>query len=209
MWKQAIKSGVNLGELPKMVTRSYGGLPTLWRYVSLWPSSGGLFAVTACTARLVDSRWVLEGVFELDGEVHRRLGLLDITEILHVPGDRGVTAGLVDCLGIVVGVVWPGTGTIRGGVGERVWVVDGEGHGDVAIRDAVDDEVGDLEGVAREHLVLDLQLTRQSRSSGGDEGNAHGDGVDELHGDELVGWQLFGVCADRLMFVEVVCLCER
>jgi len=119
-----------------------------------------LITVTACNAWQIDSRWILEGVFDLDGEVDRVFNVLDIIEILHVPGDRGVTAGPVDCLGIVVGAVRPAAGAVRGGVGERVWVVDGEGHGDGTVRDACDVEVGDLEGIAREHLVLNLQLTR-------------------------------------------------
>ena len=103
-----------------------------------------------------------------------------------MPGDRGVTAGLVDGFRIAVGVVWPGAGAARGGIGERVWVEDGERHGDVTTRDAVDHEVGDLEGIAREHLALDLQLSRQCGGSGGDEGDAHCNGVDELHGGGLV-----------------------
>jgi hypothetical protein len=35
---------------------------------------------------------------------------------------------------------------------------------------------------------LELELSRQGRGSGGDEGDAHGDGVDELHdGGWVVG----------------------
>lgn len=72
-------------------------------------------------------------------------------------------------------------GAVCGGIGEWVWVVDGEGDGDVSVLDAVDEEVCDLEGVARELLVLELELARQGGGSGEDEGDAHGDGVDELH----------------------------
>lgn len=136
----------------------------------------------------VDSRWVLEGVLELDGEVNTILKVLYRLILLHVPGDGGVATGLVDGLRVVIGAVRPVGGAVCGGVGEWVRVVDGEGDGNIAVFNAVDDEVCDLEGIAGELLVLELELSRQGRGSGGDEGDAHGDGVDELHdGGWVVG----------------------
>jgi len=58
---------------------------------------------------------------------------------------------------------------------------------------------------------LELELARQGGGSGEDEGNAHGDGVDELHSSGLVVDSCFGVCADGWMDgwmdVEVVGVC--
>jgi len=96
----------------------------------------------------VNSRRILEGVLELDGEVDSVLKLLDRLIFRHVPGNRGVAAGFVDGLGIAVGAVRPVGGAVCGGVGEWVWVVDGEGDGHIAVFNAVDDEVCDLEGIA-------------------------------------------------------------
>jgi hypothetical protein len=100
-------------------------------------------AVTAC-----NSRGILEGVLELGGEVNSVLEFLDRLIFLHMPGDGAVAAGLVDGLGIAVGAVRPVGGAVCGSHGEWVWVVDGEGDGDVAVLDAVDEEVCDLEGIA-------------------------------------------------------------
>jgi hypothetical protein len=50
----------------------------------------------AGTARQGNSRRILEGVLELDGEVNAILELLDRLVFIHVPGDGGVAAGLVD-----------------------------------------------------------------------------------------------------------------
>lgn len=173
MEKQAITFSVNWA-LPKMVTRSYGALPTLCRHVSL---QSRLYSHSS----QADSRWILEGVLELEGEIGR------VPEVLHVPSHGRVAARLVDGLGVAIRAVRPAGCAVCRGVGERIWVEDGESHGDVAFLDAVNDEVGDLEGIARELLVLELQLPRQGEGSGGDEGDANGDGVDELHGSGLVG----------------------
>jgi 1-aminocyclopropane-1-carboxylate deaminase/D-cysteine desulfhydrase-like pyridoxal-dependent ACC family enzyme len=100
-------------------------------------------AVTAC-----NSRGILEGVLELDGEVNAVLELLDRLVFLHVPGNGGVAAGLVDGLGIAIRAVRPVGGAVCGSHGEWVWVIDGERDGDVAVLDAVDEEVCDLEGIA-------------------------------------------------------------
>ena len=66
----------------------------------------------------VDSRWVLEGVLELDGEVNTILKVLYRLILLHVPGDGGVATGLVDGLRVVIGAVRPVGGAVCGGVGE-------------------------------------------------------------------------------------------
>jgi hypothetical protein len=149
----------------------------------------------------VDLRWILEGVLELNGEVDPTLKVLDRLILLHVPGDRGVAAGLVDGLGIAIGAVRPVGGAVCGGVGEWVWVVDGEGDGDITVFNAVDDEVCDLEGISGELLVLELELPRQGGGSGEDEGDAHGDGVDELHdGDWMVDSCLWYALTDGCMW---------
>jgi hypothetical protein len=77
---QPITSSV-YSALPKMVTRSYGGSPTLGSNVSKarrindWMYSQSLW---------IDSLWVSEGVLELEGE--RGPG----DELLHVPGEGAV-----------------------------------------------------------------------------------------------------------------------
>lgn len=50
----------------------------------------------AGTVQQDNSRRILEGVLELDGEVNAVLKLLDRLIFLHVPGDGAVAAGLVD-----------------------------------------------------------------------------------------------------------------
>jgi len=61
--------------------------------------------------------------------------------------------------------------------------VDGEDHGDIGGLNAVDDEVGDLEGVAGELLVVDNETLGRRESEDGDEeeGEACDEGVDGLH----------------------------
>lgn len=66
--------------------------------------------------------------------------------------------------------------------------MDGEDDGDIGGLDAVDDEVGDLEWVAGELLVVDDEtLGRWKSEDGGEEeGEACDEGVDGLHDGGLV-----------------------
>lgn len=61
--------------------------------------------------------------------------------------------------------------------------MDGEDHGDVGGLDTVDDEVGDLEWVAGELLVVDDEILGRWKSEDGgeEEHEACDEGVDGLH----------------------------
>lgn len=65
--------------------------------------------------------------------------------------------------------------------------MNGEDHGDVAGLNAVDDEICDLEGPAGKLLALDVELSSGGcRDGGGDEGDACGEDIDELHGGSVL-----------------------
>jgi hypothetical protein len=101
-----------------------------------------------------------------------------------VPCEGAIEAWLVDVRRPAAGAVWPGAGAVGGHVGERVWVVNGKDHGDVGSLNTVDNEVGELEGVAGKLLALDVELSGswESEGAGEGEGDACGEEADELHG---------------------------
>jgi hypothetical protein len=146
-----------------------------------------------CQKFELDSLRILEGILELKGELGPR------NKVLQVPGERAVETRLVLDRRPATGAVWPGTDAVYSHIGERVWVVDCEDHGDVAGLNAVNNEVGELERVAGELLAEDVKLSggRESEDGGEEERNVCDEDVGELHGDSVVWCCLFGVVNDE------------
>ena len=125
-----------------------------------------------------NSLGVLEGVLKLKGELSPR------NEVSQGPSEQAVEARLVLGRGPAAGAIRPRAGAVCSHVGDRVRVVDGEDHGDVAAHNTVNLEVGELEGVAGELLVGDVELSGEG--IGEEERNACDEDVAELHYGSLV-----------------------
>jgi hypothetical protein len=160
--------------LPKIVTWSYGGSPTLRIILARLESKD--YPRTQISE--FNSLRVLESVLKLKRELGPR------NEVSQVPSEQAVEARLVLGRGPAARAVRPSASAVGGHVGDRVWVVDGEDHGDVAGLDAVDLEVGELEGVAGELLVGDVELSGED--IGEEERNACDEDVGEVHGDGVM-----------------------